>query len=144
MFRRLMIALFASILIGLPNLSRAQDVSAADKSEFQHIISEQIAAFNADDGPRAYAQAAPMIKRLFPTPDVFMNMVRNGYAPVYRQKSFKFGEVTTEFHGQPTQRVTIVDVNGKLWTALYSFEKQPDGSWKINGCTLVETPGADV
>ena len=144
MLRLLAIALAVVFFISAPRAGRADDLTAADKSEFQRIISEQIAAFNADDGARAYAQAAPMIKRIFPTPEVFMNMVRNGYAPVYRQKSFTFGDVTTEFQGQPTQRVTIVDINGKLWTALYSFERQPDGTWKINGCTLVETPGADA
>ena len=26
---------------------------------------------------------------------------------------------------------SLVDGNGKVWTALYGFEKQPDGSWKV-------------
>jgi hypothetical protein len=120
---------------------RAQGASETDMALFRQIISEQIAAFNADDGARAWSYAAPSIKQIFPTPEVFMSMVKNGYQPVYRQQSFTFGEVT-EAQGRLIQHVTIIDTNGKVWTALYSMQKQPDGSWKISGCTLVQMPGA--
>jgi len=128
----------------MPNLAaRADDISRADQSAFQEIISDQIAAFNADDGLRAYSHAAPVIKQLFPSPDIFMSMVRQGYQPVYRQKSFQFGPVLDDM-GRPSQEVTIVDVNGQVWTAIYSFERQANGSWKISGCRLVRALGADV
>jgi uncharacterized protein DUF4864 len=126
-----------------PGFSRGEDVSGADKSQFQQIISGQIAAFNADDGAKAYSYAAPTIKLLFPTPDVFMSMVKKGYQPVYRQRSFTFGDVMDQA-GRPVQEVTIIDANGQAWTALYTFERQSDGSWKIVGCQLVRLPGADV
>lgn len=120
-----------------------QDVSEADKGEFQRIIQSQIQAFNADDGNAAYAFAAPGIRRMFPTPEAFMGMVKQGYAPVYRQKSFRFGD--TEMKGQhPVQQVTIVDAEGRTWTAYYAFEKQSDGSWLISGCVLQRIEGADV
>jgi len=134
------------LVLGLlmPNLTaRADEISRADQSAFQEIINDQIAAFNADDGLRAYSHAAPVIKQLFPSPDVFMSMVRQGYQPVYRQKSFSFGAVLDDM-GRPSQEVTIVDVNGQTWTAIYSFERQANGSWKISGCRLVKVPGADV
>jgi len=134
------------LVLGLlmPNLTaRADEISRADQSAFQEIINDQIAAFNADDGLRAYSHAAPVIKQLFPSPDVFMSMVRQGYQPVYRQKSFGFGEALDDM-GRPAQEVTIVDVNGQTWTAIYSFERQANGSWKISGCRLVKVPGADV
>jgi hypothetical protein len=74
----------------------------------------------------------------------FMQMVRSGYRPVYRPSRFTFGEVTQEREGRPTQQVTIIDENGKAWSALYTFERQPDGSWKIIGCTLVESAGGEA
>lgn len=123
--------------------ARAGEISRADQSAFQQIINDQIAAFNADDGLRAYSHAAPVIKQLFPSPDIFMSMVKQGYQPVYRQKSFSFGD-TLDDMGRPAQEVTIVDVSGQTWTAIYSFEKQANGSWKISGCRLVRVPGADV
>jgi len=134
------------LVLGLlmPNLvARADEISRADQSAFQEIINDQIAAFNADDGFRAYSHAAPIIKQLFPSPDIFMSMVKQGYQPVYRQKSFSFAEVLDDM-GRPAQEVTIVDVNGQTWTAIYSFERQANGSWKISGCRLVRVPGADV
>lgn len=122
----------------------AQSVSEAEAAEFQRIITGQLNAFNADDGAAAYSFAAPSIQRLFPTPEVFMSMVRQGYAPVYRRQSYAFGRIGNEMGGQPTQHVTIIDANGKAWTALYAMERQPDGSWKIAGCLLVEAPGEDA
>ncbi len=68
-----------------------------------------------------------------------MQMVRSGYAPVYRPKSFTFGRVSKEFGGRPTQHVVFVDQSGRVWTALYAFEQQPGGSWKIDGVAFTRT-----
>ena len=122
----------------------AEELTQGDRQEFQRIIAGQIEAFRADNGPAAYSYAAPAIKKIFPSAEIFMEMVRNGYRPVYRPHSFAFGKITDEMSGRPTQRVSIVDANGKTWIALYAFEKQPDGSWKIIGCTLVESQGGEA
>ena len=144
MARTGLLRLLLTLVFLLPNFAaRADNISRADQSAFQQIINDQIAAFNADDGLRAYSHAAPVIKQLFPSPDIFMSMVKQGYQPVYRQRSFSFGEVLDDM-GRPAQEVTIVDVNGQTWTAIYSFERQANGSWKISGCRLVRVPGADV
>jgi len=141
MFRGFLV-LIAAIMLALP--AGAQTPSQADRAEFQRIITEQIAAFRADDGETAYGFAAPTIRRLFPTPDVFMRMVRQGYRPVYRPQSFRFGDAALDPLGRPAQRVTIVGPDGKTYDALYSMERQPDGSWRIDGCTLLEIPGVDA
>ena len=137
---RLILTLLFSILL-LAAEVRAQQPAPADVEQFQRIISDQITAFRADNGAAAYSYAAPAIKRLFPSSEVFMEMVRQGYRPVYRPSRFAFGEVTEEVQGRPTQQVTIIDENGKAWSALYVFERQPDGSWKIIGCSLVQSAG---
>jgi len=74
---------------------------------------------------------------MFPSPEIFMAMVRQGYAPVYRHKSFEFGESKTE-GGVIAQRVHIIDANGEAWEALYTLETQPDGDLKITGCSLLK------
>jgi hypothetical protein len=134
--------LFATLLV--VSLARAQALGPADTEQFQRIISGQIQAFRADDSLAAYSYAAPAIKRIFPSPEIFMEMVRKGYRPVYRPSRFAFGEVTEEVQGRPTQQVNIIDENGKSWSALYVFERQPDGSWKIIGCTLLESAGGEA
>jgi hypothetical protein len=34
------------------------------------------------------------------------------------------------------QKVHIVDADGIPWEALYTLQRQPDGSLKITGCSL--------
>ena len=42
------------------------------------------------------------------------------------------------------QKVFLVGPDGKSYVAVYSLQRQPDGSWRINGCTLVEDSGATI
>jgi hypothetical protein len=139
-----LIALCLLALIAFPISLSAQTVTDQEAQEFQRIITSQLNAFNADDGAAAYGFAAPAIKQMFPSPEIFMSMVKKGYPQVYRRQSYSFGRIGNEMGGAPTQHVTIVDQNGKTWIALYAMERQPDGSWKIVGCQLVEAPGADA
>jgi ketosteroid isomerase-like protein len=36
------------------------------------------------------------------------------------------------------------DAGGRAWLALYPMEKQPDGSWRINGCQLAPLSGRET
>ena len=136
--RHLITFLLALFMLQQP--ATAQSLSDADKSAFQSIITGQIDAFQADDGARAYEFAAPMIRRIFPNPDMFMAMVRKGYPQVYRPQSYRFGEAGYSASGRPTQRLTIVGPDGISYEAIYTMEQQPDGSWQINGCAIVRAP----
>jgi hypothetical protein len=122
----------------------ADTISVAEKAEFQRIITAQITAFRADDGQAAYDFAAPVVKNIFPTPEIFMAMVKQGYPQVYRPQSFNFTETLIDPMGRPAQKMTVVGPDGKSYIALYSMEKQPDGTWLISGCTLLEIPGVDA
>ena len=115
-----------------PISARADDVTTA-----QGVIRAQEQAFGHDDAAAAYSYAAPAVKQIFPAPDIFMSMVQNGYAPVYRHKSFEFGDSKIE-GSSVAQRVHIIDANGEAWEALYTLELQPDGSLKITGCSLLK------
>ncbi|MCP3371854.1 DUF4864 domain-containing protein [Bradyrhizobium cajani] len=127
----------AAVLVALsaafgPLAARADDVATA-----QSVIRAQEQAFVRDDAALAYSYAAPAIREIFPAPDIFMSMVQNGYAPVYRHQSFEFGDSKSE-GGWIAQRVHIVDANGEAWEALYTLERQSDGSYKITGCSLLK------
>ena len=101
------------------------------------MIRAQEQALGHDDATAAYSYAAPAIRQLFPQADIFMAMVRDSYAPVYRHKSFEFGEARTEGN-LVAQRVHIVDANGDAWEGLSTLEQQADGTFKITGCSLVK------
>ena len=124
--------LLAAVLIGLAAPVRAAD----DVAAAQGVIRSQVEAFSRDDAAAAYSFAAPAIQNVFPQ-EIFMAMVRGSYAPVYRHKSFEFGEARVA-DGNIAQRVHIVDGDGVAWEALYTLERQPDGSLKISGCSLLK------
>jgi len=127
------VAVFLLVFLGfaLP-ATAADDVAAA-----QGAIRSQEQAFARDDAAAAYSYAAPAIRQIFPRADIFMSMVQNQYAPIYRHKIFEFGEARSE-GGWVAQRVHIVDANGQAWEALYTLEQQGDGSFEITGCTLLK------
>ena len=127
------IALIAVILLGLAAPVRAGDDVAAAQS----VIRSQAEAFGRDDAATAYSYAAPAIHDMYPQAGIFMEMVQRSFAPVYRHKSFEFGEARME-GGWIAQRVHIVDANGEAWEALYTLEAQPDGTFKITGCSLLK------
>jgi hypothetical protein len=138
-------SILAGVLLAFMSVAAlAQSVSEAEKTEFQRIIAAQISAFRADDGPTAYSFAAPVVRSIFPTPEIFMSMVKRGYPQVYRPQSFNFTEALIDPLGRPAQKMLVVGPDGKTYEALYSMEKQPDGSWRISGCTLLEIPGLDA
>jgi hypothetical protein len=136
--------LMITLLAFMTLTASAQSISATENSEFQRIIAAQINAFQADDGPTAYSFAAPVVRKIFPTPEIFMSMVKRGYGPVYRPKSFNFTEALIDPMGRPAQKMLVVGPDGKTYEALYFMEKQPDGTWRISGCTLLEIPGLDA
>ena len=128
-----MLVLLAALLIGFTPCARAgEDVATA-----QSVIRSQEEAFGRDDAAAAYEFAAPTIKSWFRTPDIFMSMVRNGYAPVYRHRTFEFGEAKVS-EGKIVQLVHIIDSDGVAWEALYTLEPQADGTLKISSCVLAK------
>lgn len=134
---RLLLAAF-TIAAALAGPASAQ--SEAETGAARTVIQGQIEAFGKDDGAGAWSYAAPGIRALYPTPETFMAMVRKGYAPVYRPKSWSFG--TVEQRGdEVAQVVEIVDPEGKDWQALYTIARQPDGTWKITSCRLILSEG---
>lgn len=137
-------AFLATAMLASAGLAAARaEVGSADREAFRGIISNQIDAFRRDDGAAAYSYASPTIQGLFPSVDRFMAMVRSGYQPVYRPRSVTFGP-TVETPRGPEQRVFVTGPDGRNWVAVYSLQKQPDGSWRINGCVLIEDTGESI
>jgi hypothetical protein len=127
-------ALLFAFLVALGSSAVADD----DVARAQTIIRSQIEAFSRDDAASAYSYASPGIHEMFPQADAFLGMVQRSYAPVYRHKSFEFGDARAA-DGKIAQRVHIVDAEGVPWEALYTLEQQSDGSIKISGCMLIKT-----
>jgi|SRR4051812_16844609 hypothetical protein len=108
------------------------------------VIARQEQALGRDDAQTAYDQAAPAIRALFPNADLFIGMVRNQYRPVYRHRSFVFGEARDTEPAGVIQAVAIQDEYGVDWTAEYSLVRDADGQWRITGCRLIKAPGTSA
>ena len=138
--RRLFLALAALVLLwSLPQ----QQAAADDSTDIQKVISDQIAAFQRDDGAEAFSYASPNIRRMFGNADTFMRMVKQGYPSVYRPQSFEFQEVV-EIQGRLVQDVLFVGPSGEVEIGSYLMERQPDGTWRINGVVMRKAPDAVI
>jgi len=111
-----------------------------DSSAFQNIIKKQMSAFASGNAKAAYSFATGSLQRRFQNPEFFMEMVRQGYQPVYKPRDVTFGRSKMTQYG-PTQEVFVTGPKGNDWIALYSFEQQEDGSWRISGCYLTKSEG---
>jgi len=110
-------------------------LNSADAAAIHDVIEAQLRAFRSDDGVQAFAYASPAIQSIFKNPDAFMSMVRAGYQPAYRPQEVEFRDLVP-VEGRWTQRVLLVGPDGVPIVAQYVMEKQPDGSWRIDGCLL--------
>ena len=142
--KRTLLAL-AVLVFALPasTVAAAADVNEADRGAIRAVIEDQLAAFGRDDADAAFAHASPGIQTKFRTPEIFMHMVRTAYQPVYRPREVEFRDIV-EIDGVPVQHVFFVGPGGELVIALYSMERQPDGAWKIAGCSLVQAPDESI
>src|SRR3979409_2698886 len=105
---RAFVLLLALLLNLITPAFAADDIAAA-----QSVIRAQEQAFGRDDAAAAYSHAAPAIREIFPQAEIFMMMVQQGYAPVYRHRSFEFGEARVP-DGHIAQRVdSVADKGGE-------------------------------
>ena len=77
---------------------------------------------------------------MFPSPEVFMEMVRTGYGAVYRPQAFDFGPLD-KADGKWVQPVRLIGPDGRPMVALYIMEQQADGEWKIAGVHMLKGRG---
>jgi hypothetical protein len=112
------------------------EFTETDRVTIRSVIERQLQAFQNDDARGAFAFASPGIQTQFGFPENFMHMVKTAYPAVYRPRSVLFEELKT-IRGVLTQLVLLLDPEGVPMRALYLMEKQPDKSWRINGCYLV-------
>lgn len=113
------------------------NITPNDRTTIKSIISEQLQAFQQEDGDRAFSFASPTIQRQFQTPERFMQMVRTAYPSVYRPRSVMFEDLAIA-DGQWVQPVLLMDSDGNVVRALYLMKRRPTHGWRIEGCLLVD------
>ena len=134
-FAQLLLVFLVLVAASLP--ARAEEpIPPADAAAIRQVIQGQLDAFQRDDWNTAFGYAAPTIQTKFVSPEIFSQMVTGGYRPVYRPKTVEFRELKASEFG-PTQELFLIGPDGLSYLAYYTMERQPDGTWRINGCYLV-------
>lgn len=133
-----------ALLLAFAHLAPAQDaVPPEDARAVRAVVEAQLDAFRRGDAARAFSLATPGIRATFGDAETFMNMVRQSYAVVYRPGTVAF-EAPRVIHGELMQPVRLTDAEGRAWLAVYPMQRQPDGSWRTNGCQLVRLAGTQT
>ena len=106
------------------------------------VITQQFQDFQGDDFAAAFDHASPMIQGILGSAENFGTMVRNAYPMVWRPGEYRFLDLREE-DGRLKQRVEVVDSKGEVFHLDYEMIQTADG-WKINGVSVVKTPGLAV
>lgn len=114
------------------------ELAASDQKNVRAVIEAQLKAFAADNARQAFALATPALQAQFGTAENFMAMVRASYPVVYAPASVAFLKPEAQ-DANVIQRVRMTDRQGKVWLALYSLQRQKNGSWRISGCAVAES-----
>jgi hypothetical protein len=136
---RALLAVLVVLACGTALADEPANLPPADRQAIQQVITEQIEAFRRDDDSGAFGYASPDIQSMFGNPTRFMAMVRQGYQPVYRPRSVAFGDAMV-VDGNLVQEVAVIGPDGQPRLAEYAMEREPDGTWKIAGCRLLDKP----
>lgn len=131
------------LLVVNPQVLAESVVAEADLKAIQLVIDGQILAFKSDDHKAAYSFAAPNVKQAFPTVDIFINMVKSGYEPLYRPVSYFFGRSMLS-EGEVYQELIISDTTRQLWQVIYTLSQQQDQSWKVSNVLMYPYQGTSA
>jgi hypothetical protein len=119
-----------------PAVADPSAFDSADHAGVEQTIRGQMDAFQHDDATGAFSFAAPDTQQRFGDAQTFLDMVRRAYQPVYHPRDVDFSGLTNQ-DGAIVQRVELIGPDGAPYTALYTMEREPDGTWKIIACMLV-------
>ena len=139
--RNLFLAMMATAMTLLPLRADAQGKGGAADA-IRAVISDQIAAFQADDLEAAFDFASPVIRRRFGTPGRFGAMVRQGYPMVWRPAKVSFLDLERR-DGGPWQPVLLRGPAGALFIVDYQMVRV-SGAWKINAVHVRKASGASA
>lgn len=122
----------ALVSLALVGTAYADEPDGADAA--RTVIQSQLDAFGEESVTSAYQFAAPNVQRIFPSPEIFGRMVRNGYPMVWNPSETDFLDAIPR-GDMIVQRLRIIDQAGIPYIAEYMMV-QIDGEWRIAGVEI--------
>ena len=131
---RAIVAVFIALATTLA-LAQGSGHPAADWDRIRSVVTAQREALVAGDGERAFAFATPALRRQYGSAEAFMRMVRSGYQALVDARYVELLEGAV-IEGSTIQPLRLVMPDGAVLVALYTMQRQRDGSWRIAGCVI--------
>ena len=132
------IGLWAAVAVPTEAAAGELVVAEADRAAIEAVIRHQLDALRRDDGVAAFSDASPGVQERFGSAKIFLEMVREAYAPVYRPRQVQFMDLKI-VRGLPVQKVFVVGPAHQRWFAFYPMRLDKEGFWRIDGCYLILT-----
>jgi len=137
-FGAFVLAIVAVLSIGAASAQAPEEtLPKAEWHAIERVVRDQLAAFKAGDGEKAFTYASPGIRAQFVDAPTFIAMVRDGYAALLSARYTEFLEGAV-IDGRVIQPLRLVAPDNSVVVALYTMEKH-DGRWKIAGCVLAQS-----
>lgn len=130
----LWLAILGCFWFGLAG-AKETTLPAAEWQAIQGVIAAQRAAIVARAADKAFTYASPGIQQQFGDAATFMAMVDAAYAALETARYVEFLEGAV-IDGIIVQPLRLIDADNTVRVALYTMEKQPDGSWRIASCQI--------
>jgi hypothetical protein len=121
----------------------ADPVSSTDAQAIHDVVQSQLDALSEDDAGRAFSFATEHMRSVIGSPDRFLQMIKDRYPPVYRNRLALFSP-PERVDGHTIVIVRLTDKDNSVWLAVYELAREADGAWKIEGCNLVETATVSI
>lgn len=127
-----------------PNQARGEPgPGRGNGPESRAIIERQLDAFQRDAWAEAYSFAAPEIRQIFPSAEIFADMVRGAYPMVYRPSGVDFLEDSPAGAAEHRHLLRLIDADGEAHLALYEL-RLVNGAWRISGVRVMKEPAASA
>lgn len=145
----IMVIVVVALLIGLaiPLTTHGAEqsdshITAADAVAIHAVVQLQLDALAEDDAVVAFELATPAKRLQIGTPDNFMRLIKENYNPIYRHSRAIFSSPQL-VNGNALQIVRLTDRNSQVWLAIFWMQRH-EGSWRIDGCHLLETTSISI
>jgi Domain of unknown function (DUF4864) len=128
-------ALLAFTVLAASAQPRQTGLPATEWKAIEAIVGAQLAALKAGDADKAFGFASPGIRAQFGSAATFARMVSESYSALLAARYSEFLEGAV-VDGIVIKPLRLIAPDNTVLVALYTMEKQPDGSWRIAGCAL--------
>lgn len=120
-----------------------QQLRENEVAEIRSAVETQIDALANDDAATAFDLTTENTRTRLGSPDNFLRIIKESYEPVYRHRLALYSSPQVVL-GKVYQAVRLTDLESHVWVAIYLMHKDEEGTWKIDGCQLVQTPAVAI